>query len=238
MATFVSSGQLGIFGNAYWGHPEYKLPPELNLILFAHYLEALGWQRKVVKIHAILGGKNLHPQFVIGGTPGALSSDANGHLVNGNTATDPNRLALIGSTITLMNDFVNRVYLPDMLAVANFYPDWFNRGAGVRNFLSFGDYPQDETPSWGSKPQDLAAPRGAILWPRDSGGKRLPFNQFRLSDAVYPVDLNKPEEIREFVSSSWFDYQQVGKYQNYANGGGLHPFDGETTPSNPALRAA
>jgi Ni,Fe-hydrogenase I large subunit len=27
----VESGQLGIFSNAYWGHPGYKLPPEANL---------------------------------------------------------------------------------------------------------------------------------------------------------------------------------------------------------------
>jgi hypothetical protein len=30
--TLVESGQLGIFANAYWGHPGYKLPPEVNLL--------------------------------------------------------------------------------------------------------------------------------------------------------------------------------------------------------------
>jgi hydrogenase large subunit len=231
LANFVSAGQLGIFGNAYWGHPAYKLPPELNLILFAHYLEALGWQRKMVKIHAILGGRNPHPNFVIGGTPGALSWDgiafkpgdpSKPELVNGLTATDPNRLALIDSTITAMTDFVNRVHLPDMKAVARFYPEWFTLGEGLGNFLSFGDYPQDENPTWGSVQPKLAVPRGAIIWPR-SGGNRLSLKQFRLADAVQPVDLNNPTEIQEFVSSSWLDYQG-GK------GLGLHPFDGETTP--------
>ena len=71
--TFVEQGQLGIFSNAYWGHPAYKLPPEANLMAVAHYLEALAWQRDVVKLHAIFGGKNPHPNFVVGGVPSAIS---------------------------------------------------------------------------------------------------------------------------------------------------------------------
>jgi hydrogenase large subunit len=132
-------------------------------------------------------------------------------------------LDLIASTITEMNNFVNKVHLPDMLAVARFYPEWFTLGDGLGNLLSFGDYPQDENPSWGSTPQKLAVPRGAFLWPRDSSGKRLPFSQFRLSDHLYPVDLNNPGEIQEFVAHSWLGYPE-GKNV------GLHPYDGETIP--------
>jgi hydrogenase large subunit len=39
----------------------------------AHYLEALAWQRDVVALHTILGGKNPHPNFVVGGVPVAIS---------------------------------------------------------------------------------------------------------------------------------------------------------------------
>jgi hydrogenase large subunit len=66
---FVDAGQLGIFAGGYWGHPAYKLPPEANLMAVAHYLEALAWQRDVVKLHAIFGGKNPHPNFLVGGCP-------------------------------------------------------------------------------------------------------------------------------------------------------------------------
>ena len=51
--TFVESGQLGIFANAYWGHPAYKLPPEVNLIGVAHYLEALDWQKEIVNVISV-----------------------------------------------------------------------------------------------------------------------------------------------------------------------------------------
>ena len=63
--AFAASG-LGIFANGYWGHPAYKLPPEVNLIGVAHYLDALEWQKEIVKIHAVFGGKNPHPNYLVG----------------------------------------------------------------------------------------------------------------------------------------------------------------------------
>src|SRR5271165_4313812 len=74
LRTFVESGQLGIFANGYWGHPEYKLPPEANLMAVAHYLDGLAWQREVAKLHAIFGGKNPHPNFLVGGAPVPISA--------------------------------------------------------------------------------------------------------------------------------------------------------------------
>src|SRR5438270_5261325 len=62
---FVDSGQLGIFQNAYWGHSAYKLPPEANLMAVAHYLEALEWQKEVIRIQTIFGGKNPHPNYLV-----------------------------------------------------------------------------------------------------------------------------------------------------------------------------
>ena len=73
LKKFVDSGQLGIFANAYWGHPAYKLPPEANLMAVAHYLEALQWQKEIVKIHTIFGGKNPHPNYLVGGMPCAIT---------------------------------------------------------------------------------------------------------------------------------------------------------------------
>jgi hydrogenase large subunit len=226
LSKFVSAGQLGIFNNAYWGHPAYKLPPELNLVLFAHYLEALEWQREVVKVHAIFCGRNPHGNYVIGGVPCAVSTDDYGNLTPGNSSLDQDGLNLIGSLIQSMNEFVTQVHLPDLLAVARFYPDWFTRGEGLGNFLSFGDFPEDDNPSWGAKPPKLAVPSGAILWPRTATGRRLPFKDFRLADVVQSIDLNDPSEIQEFVSHSWFDYQPpAGKST------GLHPYDGQTHPN-------
>ena len=201
--NFVEGGQLGIFANGFWGHPGYKLPAEANLLAVAHYLEALAWQREVVQIHTIFGGKNPHPNFLVGGAPSPISIDTAG--TGGTSATALNLAGLnqIKTVIGRMKEFVEQVYLPDTLAIASFYKDWFERGEGIGNFLTYGDFPEkgmDDPSSW-------LIPSGAIL-NRDL--KR-----------IHPVDLTNPQEVQEFVSHSWYDYSG-GKNE------GLHPYQGQT----------
>ena len=104
LTTFVSSGQLGIFANGYWGHPAYKLPAEINLIGVAHYLEALEWQKEIVKIHTIFGGKNPHPNYLVGGVPCSINIEE----VN---AINSERLAYVGTLLNQAKDFVEQVYI-------------------------------------------------------------------------------------------------------------------------------
>jgi hydrogenase large subunit len=132
--ALVDSGQLGIFANAYWGHPAYKLPPEVNLIGVAHYLEALEWQKEIVKVHTIFGGKNPHPNYLVGGAPCSINPDDS-------MAINAERLAYVGTLIDEAMQFVEQVYLPDLLAVASFYPEWFSIGGGLENYLVYGDLP-------------------------------------------------------------------------------------------------
>jgi len=212
LKKFVDGGQLGIFGNGYWGHPAYRLPPEANLMAVAHYLDALVWQRDAVALHAIFGGKNPHPNFVVGGTPAAISiwPDHPGQGKGprhqggqGGTALDMTGLARVQDVIRSMRDFVDQAYMPDTLAIAGFYKDWFRQGEGLGNFLCYGDFPARGM----DDPASFLLPRGAIL--------------NRDLSRVEPVDLEAPGEIVEFVSRSWYDYG-AGKDE------GLHPYQGET----------
>ena len=118
--AFAASG-LGIFANGYWGHPAYKLPPEVNLIAVAHYLDALEWQKEIVKIHAVFGGKNPHPNYLVGGVPCSIN-------MNEVAAINSERLNLVSRLISQADEFVNEVYIPDLLAVASFYKDWAQVG--------------------------------------------------------------------------------------------------------------
>jgi len=197
LKKYVDSGQLGIFANAYWGHPAYKLPPEANLLAVAHYLEALKWQKELVKIHTIFGGKNPHPNYLVGGmaSPIALQSD---------TAINIARLNMIKDLITQANDFVNQIYIPDLLAIASFYPEWTQIGGGLGNYLAYGDIPQGGISDVGS----FRIPRGAIL------NKNLA--------EVLPVDPGDVNQIQEQVAHSWYEYTD-GKTS-------LHPWEGQTTP--------
>ncbi|NOQ80386.1 MAG: hydrogenase 1 large subunit [Gammaproteobacteria bacterium] len=196
LKTFVEGGQLGIFSNAYWGHPAYKLPPEANLMAVSHYLEALTWQRNAVKLHTIFGGKNPHPNFLVGGVASAID-------LNSDSAINIKKLSQIQDVINDMKTFVDQVYVPDTLAIASFYKDWFKRGEGLGNFLCYGDLPGTTM----ADPDSFFLPSGIIL--------------NRDISTVHPLDLNNSEEIQEYVSHSWYDFSG-GKDQ------GLHPYDGET----------
>jgi hydrogenase large subunit len=199
----VESGQLGIFANAYWGNPGYKLPPEANLMAVAHYLDALAWQRQVVQLQTIFGGKNPHPNVLVGGVPSAISVHAGAG--TGSTAVNEVGLQKVAQVIEQMRQFVDQVYLPDILAIASYYKDWFKPGygEGTGNFLTYGDFPA----SGSQDSKTFLVPRGAIL--------------NRDLSHIHEVDLAAEEDIQEFVSHSWYDYSG-GKNV------GLHPYRGET----------
>ena len=198
LTTFVQSGQLGIFANAYWGHPAFKLPPAINLIGVAHYLEALEWQKEIVKVHTVFGGKNPHPNYLVGGMPCSINLDeAN--------AINSERLALVGQLLKNARDFVEQVYYPDLLAIAPYYLDWAGIGGGLENYLCYGDLPTNGFANIAS----YKFGRGAIL------GRNLA-NVL----AVDPRDTR--DGIEEFIDKSWYDYKDG------ATTGGRHPWAGET----------
>ena len=78
---FAASGQLGMFASGYWGHPAMQLPPDVNLIAFTHYLQALEYQRKALQVVGMLGGKTPHIQnLAVGGVQNAINLDSHGTL--------------------------------------------------------------------------------------------------------------------------------------------------------------
>lgn len=166
----VESGQLGLFANGYWGHPAYKLPPEVNLLAVDHYLQALRQQARTARMHAIFGAKNPHLQsLVVGGVTCA-------------TDLTPDRIAEFKYLWQETMDFVNNVYIPDVVAVAGFYKDWGKIG-GTTNYLVYGEFPQGP-----KEPDSFLFPRGAI---------------FKRNIAeVQPVDINA---IEESVKHSWYE---------------------------------
>jgi hydrogenase large subunit len=137
LQALVDSGQLGIFANGYWGHPAMKLPPEVNLIAAAHYLQALDYQRRANKIVAILGSKTPHIQnLAVGGVSNPINPDSQSTLTL-------ERLFYIKSLIDELGDFIHNVYLKDIAVVGGFYADWTQYGAGVTDYLSVPEMPLD-----------------------------------------------------------------------------------------------
>ncbi len=197
LKKFVDSGQLGLFQNAYWGHPAYKLPAEANLMAVAHYLEALKWQKEIIKIHTIFGGKNPHPNYLVGGM--ACTID-----LNSDNAINMERLNMVKDLIDNAFDIVENMYIPDLLAIASFYPEWTKYGEGLGNFMSYGDIPQTNIYDKSS----YKIPAGIIL------NKNL--------SEVHEVDQRDTGQIQEEISHSWYEYP--------SGADSLHPWEGETKP--------
>ncbi|HLQ20358.1 MAG TPA: nickel-dependent hydrogenase large subunit, partial [Tabrizicola sp.] len=204
LKAFVESGQLGIFKNGYWDNPAYLLPPEADLMATTHYLEALDLQKEIVKIHTIFGGKNPHPNWLVGGVPCPINVHSTGAV----GAINMERLNLVSSIIDKCIEFTNNVYIPDVKAIGGFYKNWlYGGGLSGKSVLAYGDIPENANDF---SPEQLHLPRGAII----NGNL----------NEVQDVDVRDPEQIQEHVDHSWYEYAgaEAGK--------GLHPWDGETAP--------
>jgi hydrogenase large subunit len=160
---FVEGGQLSIFTNAWFGAPEYQLPPELNLIAVAHYLEALEIQAEAATVIGIMGGK--FPHFMTS--------------VPGGTSFVPTEQTLDDVIFRLQRvmDFVDTALIPDTLAVAPFYLDAFTFGQGSGNFLAWGCFEEESM-----VPEERVLPRGEISLPQ------LSVNQVDPADVIEYVD--------------------------------------------------
>jgi quinone-reactive Ni/Fe-hydrogenase large subunit len=194
--TGLVKSSLGIFGNAYWGNPSYLLTPEQNLVAVSHYLDVLTIQRTAAKMMAILGGKNPHPQSIVVGGVTCVAD-----------IQDPSRLALFGTYLDQVRQFIQGAYLPDLLMAGHAYAKeaLAGVGAGLRNYLAYGaGFELDDAPLYAGK--TLYSP-GLVL----NGDLTR----------VYPFDQAK---VAEDVTHSW--------YQGTAS---LHPYDGETKPEYTGL---
>jgi len=213
LQNLLDRGQLGLFANGYWGHPEYKLPAEGNLLAVAHYLDALAWAREIVKLHTIFGGKDPHPNLVVGGVPCAVSKKYTQQVNedSGGTSLNSVNMAKVTAIIKKMKDFVDQVYVPDTALIAGFYKSkgsyvgWEKRGSGGGNFLCYGEFP--ETGIYDLT--DLLIPQGALL---------------KGDATIRQLNMTEPTEIQEYVAHSWYTYLGVG------NNAGLHPSVGQTNP--------
>jgi hydrogenase large subunit len=202
LKRFVESGQLGPFKNGYWDNPAYLLPPEADLMATTHYLEALDFQSQIMKTRVIFGGKDPHPNWIVGGVPCAINVDGVGAV----GAINMERLNYVSDIINQTTEFVENVYIPDIIAIGNLYKGWlYGGGLSGKSVLAYGDIPENANDYSAA---NLLLPQGAVI----NGNLK----------EVHPVDLRDPEQIQEFVPHSWYKYpdEKVG----------LHPWDGITVP--------
>jgi hydrogenase large subunit len=200
----VKGGQLGIFTNGYWGHPAMRLPPEVNLLAVAHYLQALDVQRKATQAVAVLGSKTPNVQnLAVGGVANAIDLDSP-------AALNMEKLYQVKSLLDEVATFVQQCYLPDVAAIAGFYPEWFGHGAGVTNYLAIPDLPLDEKMTRFDLP-------GGVVWNAAAAVSR-PIQGWR--DDVPRTGMT------ESIAHSWYEGSWARR-----------PWEEETVPANVATWA-
>ena len=183
LKRFVASGQLGFLSNGYWGHPAYKLSPSMNLMFVTHYFQCFEEMKDVVRIQTIFGGKNPHPNFLVGGMPCAIN-------INDPSALNLERLSWVANIIQRAQLFVSQVYLPDAELLMKSYKEWHKYGGGLTNYVAYGDFPMTGINDIASYKQV----RGIV--------------KNRDLSRIHPFDPTAMDGLQEFVNNSYYDYPQ------------------------------
>ena len=184
LKEFIKRGELAPFVPRYEG--DYRLSDQINIEATAHYVKALEMRRKGQEMLAIFGGKMPHNMAVV---PGGVTS----------TVT-VDKIASFLWRLNELRDFIDSVYIPDVLAVAEVYSDYFEIGAGCGNLLSYG------------------------LWDLEGGNPDYTNRKRLVKQGTVSTDLKTgtldPNKILEYVKHSWYDDSSTGK----------HPSHGMTEP--------
>ncbi len=117
-------GDLSPFVPRYEG--DYRVSGQANAALVEHYLKALDIRRKCHEMLSVFGGKMPH----------------NVGIVPGGVTEKPTEDKITGFLWRLneVRDFVDNVYIPDVIAVAKAYSDYFEIGKGCGRFLAYGGF--------------------------------------------------------------------------------------------------
>ncbi len=117
-------GDLAPFVPRYEG--DYRVSGEANAELVNHYLKALDIRRKCQEMLSIFGGKMPHN---VGIVPGGVTEKPT-----------EDKITNFLWRLNEIRDFVDNSYIPDVIAVAKAYSDYFEIGKGCKRLLSYGGF--------------------------------------------------------------------------------------------------
>ena len=166
---------------------DYRLPKEINVAATGHYVQALDMRRKATELSAIFSGRWPHMVPIV---PGGATREPT-----------VDNIALFMTRLQELRDFIDNVYIPDVLAVAGVYSDYFAIGTGVGKLLAYGVFDLDTNEA------DLSK-RNRLL------------NSGATTAATLTHEALDAGQITEDLKSSW-----------YNGGSGLHPSQGVTDPN-------
>jgi hydrogenase large subunit len=185
LKAFLQGGEVAPYMPRYEG--DYRLSKAANRQAASHYVEALEARRIAHEMCAIFGGKMPHQVgIVVGGCTETPTAD---------------KIAAFLSKLEWLRRFVDNVYLPDVLGVAEAYPDYFAIGAGPKRWFSYGGL-------------DLETKTRDPL-------KRKRFFPSGIVGADLKLGPMEAEQIVEYVKHSWYEDATSGR----------KPAEGDTVPA-------
>ncbi|RKY14120.1 MAG: nickel-dependent hydrogenase large subunit [Planctomycetota bacterium] len=122
LRDFAQRGSLEPFVPRYEG--DYRFDKETNCALAAHYVEALRIRRISHEMLAVIAGKMPHCAGIV---PGGVAW----------RPTEDKIVAFL-SYLNQCREFIDNIYIPDVLVVAEAYPDYQLIGRGCGNYLAYG----------------------------------------------------------------------------------------------------
>jgi ferredoxin hydrogenase large subunit/hydrogenase large subunit len=107
---------------------KYLADKDANFGALKHYLDALEIRSQAHKMGALFAGKMPHAASLV---PGGVTVKATSlNISQYRTLLEP------------VQDFINEAYLPDVVAVAQAFPEYFSLAPGGGNFLAYGGFPE------------------------------------------------------------------------------------------------
>ena len=111
----------------------YIADAELNIGALKHYLESLEIQKKANRASSIFGGKFPHATAIF---PGGCPQEPN-----------IDHISSYRALISDVRNFIHQKYIPDILAVAGGFPEYWEIGQSKGDFLSYGLLPLEPSPN-------------------------------------------------------------------------------------------
>jgi hydrogenase large subunit len=148
---------------------DYRVPKPVHDALVEHYIQAYQMRLKAHELCAIWSGKMPHMASI---APGGVS-----------IAPRIDNITTSLWRLKELRDFINNVYLPDVITVAGVYRDYLQIGEGCKRFLAFGLFDLDAEPDVTKRKRYL--PMGRVA-----------------DGTVQTVDASR---ITEDIKSSWYD---------------------------------
>ena len=98
--------------------------------------------------------------------------------------------------------FIDNVYIPDVVAVASLYPDYFKIGKGVGNFISYGGLPTDDN---GKMHYDSGTYIDGNIGAFDSNliAEFVKYSKYSSGSGLYPLNGETTPDAKKDGAYSW-----------------------------------